>query len=104
MGEGLPIHAYTDHVLHGLALLRGKEALGLGEVAWDIVGCSGDKYEMYEVPAASQGATQTEQELIWKAKVFRTPLSSEKIKALLITSDFTFPNKAESFPKYFKGR
>lgn len=68
------------------------------------MGCSGNNYEVSEVPAVPQGATQTEQELIWRVKVVRTPLSSKKTKALVNTSDFTFPNKAENFPKYFKGR
>jgi len=59
---------------------------------------------MSAVPAAPQGAPQTEQELIWRAKVLRTPLTSGKIKALVILAHFTFPNEAESFLKYFKGR
>lgn len=38
-----------------------------------LVGCSGNKYEVSEVPAAPQGATQTEQEFIWKGKGVQDP-------------------------------
>lgn len=107
VGEGLCIHDYTTDV--GLcatwsSIKGGKKVLALGEVTWDLVGCSRNNYEMSDMPAAPQGATRTQQELIMRGKVFRIPLSFQLIKALVITADFTFPNKAQSFPKYFRGR
>lgn len=107
MGEGLCIHDYATDVgpcVTWSSIKREKKVLVLEEITWDLAGCPGNNYEMSEVPAAPQGATQSQQELIRRGKVFRTPLSFQLIKALVITADFTFPNKAQSFPKYFKGR